>query len=152
MGDAFTDWRRHDWLHLDAEVEFQESVEACLAVKNSIGVASAAGIAMRNVLETLNGNLKQLARRNLGNSSIQKIGWAAVASAIAKGGSGSLEATRLAALEDDYNDLHHKVLTKIAKNDWSPTETEWDAIFARYITFLYTTLALIDFTFTGELT
>ena len=134
-----------DLIKAGAKAEFEESIHAFHAVKNGLGHACAAGIAMRNVLETLNGNAKQLARNYLGIKTTEKIKWSKMADAIAKGGASSAEAVQLTAQESEYQYLHDAFLTKVAKNDWIPTDVEWSAGYSRYITFLYTTLALIDF-------
>jgi hypothetical protein len=44
-----------------------------------------------------------------------------------------------------YDKLHDAQLTPIAKNDWQPNKSEWDAVFAQFIGFLFTVLGLIDF-------
>jgi len=130
-------------LYAGSELEFEASVAVYLQVRAGIGLPSAAGIQLRNVLETMNGNLKELARSYSGNPALKK--WPDVALAIARGGPASAEAALLVAQESVYNDLHGHKLTPIAKNDFAPTSSEWDAIYLKYITFLYTTLGLIDF-------
>jgi hypothetical protein len=134
-----------DLIRAGGSAEFEESVQTFYAIKNGIGTASAAGIAMRNVLETLNGNAKQLARRYMGITASQKIDWPTMACAIAKGAPSSAETVQMKAQELEYKYLKDEFLTKVAKNDRVPTDAEWDAGYTRYIGFLYTSLALIDF-------
>lgn len=136
--------RKLKTLYAGSEVEFEQSVQTFLQVKQGIGLATSAGIALRNVLESLNGNLKQLARNYSGKPNLSK--WPDVAAAIARGGSTSPQSTQLVSQEATFNDLWGgNKLTKIAKNDWTPTTAEWDALFSQFLSFLYTTLALIDF-------
>jgi len=130
-------------LYAGSEFEFEQSINTFLQVKQGIGLAAAAGIAMRNVLETLNGNLKELARSNLRKPNLDK--WPDVVRAIARGGPASPQADQLVSQKSNYDDLWGAKLTKIAKNDWTPTTAEWNALYSQFMSFLYTTLALIDF-------
>ena len=152
LGEIQTDNLNNQFIsrHLDlikagGGAEFEESTQTFRAVKSGLGKASSAGIAMRNVLESLNGNTKQLTRKYMGITTTQKIDWPTMARTIAKGAPLSAEASQMAAQEMEYKYLHSEFLTKVAKNDLAPTEVEWESGYTRYIGFLYSTLALIDF-------
>jgi hypothetical protein len=131
-------------LYPGGENVFQDSVVTYLQVKHGIGLSSSAGIAFRNVLEAvLNSRLIQLARNYSGNQSIKK--WPDMAHAVARGGPGSPQAIQLAAQQSVYDDLWGTKLTRIAKGYVTPTVSEWEAIYSQLMSFLYTTLALVDF-------
>jgi hypothetical protein len=131
-------------LYRGGEVVFQNSLVTYTQVKQGIGLASSAGIAFRNVLEAvLKSRLLQLARSYSGNPSIKK--WSDMADAVARGGPGSPQAIQLVAQEHVYQDLWSAKLTQIAKGYVTPTVSEWEAIYSQFMSFLYTTLALVDF-------
>ena len=118
-------------LYPGGEVVFQDSIVTYLQVKQGIGLASAAGIAFRNVLEAvLNSRLVQLARNYSGNQSIKK--WPDMAHAVARGGPGSPQAVQLAAQQSVYDDLWGTKLTRIAKGYVTPTVAEWEAIYGQF--------------------
>ena len=130
--------------------EFTQSITEYQQCRAGTLSPTAAGVALRNVLETLKGELRALAIRyepraqNLVRSNAT--GWAEMAKIIGRGGPVSLEVSRLADQELIFDELHGGAgLTAILKNDSAPSAAEWDAIYSKYIGLLYAVLGLIDF-------
>ncbi len=124
--------------------EFDQSLDEYTRAINGATHSSGAAIAMRNVLESLNGNILDLARRYSSRpSAIRK--WDDAVLCIARGGPSSLEASQLLLEKQQYVGLHDVELTPIAKNDREPSRGEWEAIYAQFLGHLYTVLGLIEF-------
>ena len=54
------------------------------------------------------------------------------------------QAVQLTAQQSVYDDLWGAKLTRIAKGYVTPTVADWEAIYSQFMSFLYTTLALVD--------
>lgn len=131
-------------LYAGSEAEFDGSLsEYAKAIAGAVAPSSA-GIAMRNVLETLNGNMLQLARAAAAGKKVQVKSWTDAAVIVAKGAPTSPETNQLLAQKAVYDDLHDMKLTKIAKNDWQPNQSDWEALLAQFLGFLFGVLGLID--------
>lgn len=130
-------------LYTGSEVEFDQALGEYAKAINGATAPSSAGIAMRNVLETLNGNLLQLARAAAAKG-VQVKNWSDAALIIARGAPSSVETTQLLTQKAVFDDLHSMKLTKIAKNDWEPNLGEWESLMAQFIGFLFSILGLID--------
>lgn len=130
-------------LYLGGEREFDEALNEYSKAVNAVALSSNAALAMRNVMESLNGRLLQLARRYAPMETTIK-NWNDAAVWVARGGPTSFEASRLQGQESVYDDLHNKKLTPIVKNDRQPLRAEWEAVYAQFLGFLFTVLGLID--------
>jgi hypothetical protein len=129
-------------LYAGSDLEFQQAKEEYFKALAGAIAASGAAIAMRNVMETLNGNILEFARKH-SKGGIKT--WIDAAAVIARGAPGSMQTTQLSLQKAVYDDLHDKKLTPAAKNDWQPSKTDLEAVYAQFIGFLFTVLGLIDF-------
>jgi hypothetical protein len=130
-------------LYPGSEGEFDQSLADYHKCRAGAAPATAAGASMRNVLESLNGNLLQLARKLEPKAKIKN--WADMASVVARGAPGSAQVGQLLAQKTIYDDLHDAQLTPILKNDLQPSGAAWESIHSQYLGFLYTVLGLVDF-------
>ena len=130
-------------LYSGSEGEFDQSLADYHKCRAGAAPATAAGASMRNVLETLNGNLLQLARRYDSKAKIRN--WAEMSAVVARGAPGSAQVAQLIAQKIIYDDLHDVTLTPILKNDLQPSAVAWESIYSQYLGFLYTVLGLVDF-------
>lgn len=129
-------------LYAGSELEFEQALEEYFKAVTGATAPSSAAIAMRNVLESLNGHFLQLARKH--SKGVVKT-WGDAALIVARGAPTSVQTTQLTSQKAVYDDLHDRKLTPAAKNDWKPTKTDLEAVYAQFIGFLFTVLGLIDF-------
>jgi hypothetical protein len=129
-------------LRAGSEPEFQNALDEYAKMITEATAPASAAIAMRNVLESLNGHLLEFARSQT-KAEIKR--WADAAAVIARGAPGSVQTAQLVLQKAVYDDLHAKKLTPAAKNDWVPSKAEWEGVYAQFIGFLFTVLGLIDF-------
>jgi hypothetical protein len=121
-------------LYAGSDLEFQQALDEYFkAIAGTASPASAA-IAMRNVLESLNGNFLQLARKY---SPRPIKNWTDAALVVARGAPASVQTQQLISQKAVYEDLHGKKLTPAAKNDWKPSKIEWDSVYTQFIGFLF---------------
>lgn len=130
-----------DRLYPGSTKEFQDAMQTTRAVIAGASIDSSAGIAMRNVLESFNGNMRELGRKRSGNKNLSK--WGDVARSVAKGGPTSFEANQLAAKEKDWKQLHDDT-TKVAKNDAKLTPADLEAAYFRWLGLLHSALSFIE--------
>ena len=130
-------------LHAGSEVEFDQSLSDYHKCVAQTMPATAAGASMRNVLESLNGHILELARRYDPSAKIKK--WNDVSAIIARGAPASAQVAQLLSQKSVYDDLHDRRLTPILKNDIHPSSAEWSAIYSEYVGFLYAVLGFVDF-------
>lgn len=128
-------------LYGGSDLEFDQALSEYFKTATGATAPSSAAIAMRNVLESLNGNFLQLARRYT-TSTVRS--WTEAALVVARGAPASVQTSQLLSQKMVYDELHDSKLTKIAKNDWLPSKSEWDAVFSQFIGFLFAVLGLID--------
>lgn len=124
-------------------VEFDQSITEYRKCRAGTSPHISAGIALRNVLEEVNGQMIHAARTR--GSAPNLTGWNDAAAVIARGAPGSSEVALLQAQKGIYDDLRANKLTPIAKNNRLPTGPEWDAIYSEYIRLLFAVVGLIDF-------
>ena len=129
-------------LYAGSDLEFQQALDEYFKAVAGTAVPVSAAIAMRNVLESLNGNFLQLARK-YSQGAIRN--WTDAALVVARGAPASVQTNQLISQKVVYDDLHGKKLTPTAKNDWKPSKIEWDSVYTQFIGFLFTVLGLIDF-------
>lgn len=121
--------------------EFQDAVTSHERALSGVLDYPSVAFAMRNVLESLNGNVLETARKRAPSVPIRK--WADAASHIARGAPASPEVARLAAESDTYSLLWER-LTKVGKRDMPMTEPGLQALYAMFIGFLFAACSLID--------
>lgn len=121
--------------------EFQDAMQTTRAVLAGASINSSAGIAMRNVLENLKGNMLNAARQRSGNKNLSK--WEEAARAVAKGGATSFEANQLVAKEGDWRRLWEET-TGLAKNNSKMTLADLEAAYFRWLGLLHSSLSFIE--------
>ncbi len=119
--------------------EFKESCTTFAAAVTG-GAQSAWGIAARNLLEHVKGELFAAAQKAL---SKQKVKWAEFAGALARQGAGSNEHAGLLVQENMYNVLHTG-LTDIAKNRLQLAEQDLRDRRTELHDHLFAVLSLVD--------
>lgn len=130
-----------DRLYLGLTKEFQDAMHTTRTVIAGAAIHSSAGIAMRNVLENLKGNMIQVARQRSGNKNLSK--WEESARIVAKVGATSFEANQLAAKETDWRQLWEET-TKLAKNNSNMTIADLEAAYFRWLGLLHSSLSFIE--------
>jgi len=122
------------------EGEFEEAEQAYRVRRLGAGQDTAVGIAMRNVLEHVKGNLFEVAKEK---PSEQKIMWSVMAERLANGGPNSPAHQTLLNLESDWKSLHTR-FTEISKNLDSGVATDLESAFVQAVDFLFGLLSLIN--------
>jgi hypothetical protein len=130
-----------DRLYAGLTKEFQEAMQTTRTVLAGTSINSSAGIAMRNVLENLKGNILYLARQRSGNEKVSK--WEDAARIIAKNGPASFEADQLVAKEVDWKQLQFDT-TGLAKNNSKMSRSEVEATYFRWLGLLHSALTYIE--------
>ena len=102
--------------------EYDIAIQSYSKLESGLSNQYEFGISLRNVLESLNGNLLEKARKfnRSQGINIQKYGWQEMSNALTKNGIGSQEHNEFINEEVIYNTLWHE-LTEIAKNDKTDT-------------------------------
>jgi len=127
-------------LNPDLAVEFDEAVQTYRIASSGWGDTTSVGIALRNVLEHLKGDLNAKA---FVHPREQKLKWPEMAARLAKGGTESLESRALTKAEQEWKSLHQR-LTAMAKNLKTGTPTLPNVVFPEWVDHLYIVLHLID--------
>lgn len=130
-------------LRAGSELEFDQSVSDYHKCVAQTMPATAAGASMRNVMESLNGNLLALARLYDPSAHVRR--WDDIPAIVARGAPGSAQVSQLLSQKIVYSDLHDKKLTPILKNDAIPSTADWESLYSEYVGFLYAVLGLVDF-------
>jgi len=119
--------------------EFQDAMQTVRSVL--AGINSSAGIAMRNVLENLKGNMLYLARQRSGNQKIRE--WEEAARVVAKGGGASFESNLLVAKEADWKQMFFDT-TGLAKNNSKMKAPDLEAAYFRWLGLVHSILVYIE--------
>lgn len=130
-----------DRLYQGLTKEFQDAMHTTRTVMAGAAIHSSAGIAMRNVLENLKGNMLYVARQRSGNQNLAK--WEEASKAIAKNGPTSFEAYQLVAKEADWKQLQFDT-TGLAKNNSTMTVADLEAAYFRWLGLLHSVLSFIE--------
>ena len=134
--------KKLDLLYPGLTKEFEDAMQTTRAVIAEVSIHSSAGIAMRNVLENLKGNMLYVARQRSRNVKLSK--WEDAARIVAKGGPASFEANQLVAKEADWRQLQFET-TGLAKNNSTMTPADLEAAYFRWLGLLHGVLSFIDF-------
>jgi len=127
-------------LNPDLAVEFDEAVEMYHLVSAGWGDTTSVGIALRNMLEHLKGELNE---RAFVHPREQKLKWPEMAARLARGGAKSIESRTLIKAEQEWRSLHQR-LTAMAKNLKTGTPVLPTVVFPEWVDHFYTVLHLID--------
>lgn len=130
-----------DRLYPGLTKEFQEAMHTTRTVIAGAAIHSSAGIAMRNVLENLKGNMLYLARQRSGDQKLSK--WEEASKAIAKHGPTSFEAGQLITKEAEWKQLQFDT-TGLAKNNSKMTIADLEAAYFRWLGLLHSVLSFIE--------
>lgn len=130
-----------DRLYPGLTKEFQEAMHTTRTVIAGAAIHSSAGIAMRNVLENLKGNILYVARQRSGNQKLSK--WEEASKVIAKNGPTSFEANQLVMKEADWKQLQFDT-TGLAKNNSRMTMADLEAAYFRWLGLLHSVLSFIE--------
>jgi hypothetical protein len=143
--EANLDFVRKQLRKLNAtfDQEFDLSISEYQKCRTGLVTHNAAGVAIRNVLDRLNGRLLQLARQYDSRAKVKK--WEDAAQIIARGAPSSFQVAQLINQKAIFDDLYGLKLSGMLKNTVPPTMSEWDTIYSEYIGLLYTVLGLVDF-------
>ena len=133
--------KKLDLLYPGLTKEFEDAMKTTRSVIAGAAINSSAGVAMRNVLENLKGNMLHVARQRSGNKNMSK--WEEAARGVAKGGSTSFEANQLVAKEADWKQLWDAT-THLAKNNSKMTLADLEAAYYRWLGLVQIVLSFIE--------
>lgn len=129
---------------LSLKDEFLKAVDKHSKLKSAISSNEEVAIIMRNVIEGIQGYLFQLVRRNSKiHQRKKRVMWDHIGDTLAIRGATSSQSQLLRSKKILYDNLHNE-LTDIAKNSTTPSIETFQALYSKWLEFLYTTLNLID--------
>jgi hypothetical protein len=124
--------------------EFEQANQSYMRANNGLLQANEAAICMRNVLEHLNGELLELARKIENRQIGKNQQWLFISEKLAVGEIGSLE-YRMLASKSESNKAIWQELTNLSKNLVDDPLQKLKVVYSKWIDHLFTSLKLIDF-------
>ena len=128
--------------------KFEKSVKEYRLYRAGSISATAAATSIRNVLTSLNGEIRALAlkREPARKNKIQARngGWHESATIIARGAPASAQVAQLSSQEETYDRLHAK-LSVLSKDREKLPSADWEARFSQYVGMVHAIVGLVDF-------